>query len=233
MDRSISFMALALVIGLSIGLTSGLLINPGPRIEQVTKTMEVTKTLEVTRTGPTVLLTATATITTAHTLTLTSTETTTIIPETPPLYNQSGVAVCFSEPMNCRTMLETFIYMAEKRVLVAVYSFTDDRLADALIAVHNRGIEVKVLLEAETAGIKGSEYERLKNAGVDVRLDGNPGLMHHKFMVVDDVIVVTGSYNWSRAAEESNDENVVAILSEDVAKLFADEFERMWALSTG
>jgi len=63
---------------------------------------------------------------------------------------------------------------------------------------------------------------------VDARLDGNPYLMHHKFMVIDGKIVVTGSYNWSYGAEERNDENLVVISSPDIAKLYEAEFNRIW-----
>jgi phosphatidylserine/phosphatidylglycerophosphate/cardiolipin synthase-like enzyme len=52
--------------------------------------------------------------------------------------------------------------------------------------------------------------------------------MHHKFMVIDGYIVVTGSYNWSTAAETRNDENIVVMFDRDVAQRFVQEFERVW-----
>jgi phosphatidylserine/phosphatidylglycerophosphate/cardiolipin synthase-like enzyme len=63
---------------------------------------------------------------------------------------------------------------------------------------------------------------------VDVRLDGKPYLTHHKFMVVDGKIVVTGSYNWSYSAEEKNDENLIVVSSPDIARLYEAEFNRVW-----
>jgi phosphatidylserine/phosphatidylglycerophosphate/cardiolipin synthase-like enzyme len=53
--------------------------------------------------------------------------------------------------------------------------------------------------------------------------------MHHKFMIIDGKIVVTGSYNWSYSAEEKNDENLVVILSPNTAKLYETEFNRIWS----
>lgn len=53
-----------------------------------------------------------------------------------------------------------------------------------------------MVIEEENAYSKGSEYRRLLDAGVDVRADGNPSLMHHKVMIIDGEVVVTGSYNW-------------------------------------
>jgi phosphatidylserine/phosphatidylglycerophosphate/cardiolipin synthase-like enzyme len=118
---------------------------------------------------------------------------------------------------------------AEKYVHVAIYSFTLDSLGDALIRARDRGVDVKVVVEREQAEVEGSEYGRLLKAGVDVRLDGNKYLMHHKFMVVDGKIVVTGSYNWSYGAEENNDENMIVVSNPDVARLYEKEFLRVWA----
>ena len=233
MNRSVVLPVVVLLIGIFAGLAAGLVISPRERAAATfTTTVTSVSTHTLTSTASyTVTSTTTATQPTTLTSTRTVTVTTSIVPELPQLYNQSGVAVCFSRPMVCESMLETLINAAQRRILVAVYVFTNDRLANALIAAHNRGVEVRVVLEAESAEMRGSEYQRLKEAGVDIRLDGNPALMHHKFMVIDEHIVVTGSYNWSRAAEEANDENLVAILSEDVAKQFIEEFDRLWSIA--
>jgi phosphatidylserine/phosphatidylglycerophosphate/cardiolipin synthase-like enzyme len=136
--------------------------------------------------------------------------------------------VCFSRADNCSAIIIKLIDSAQRYVHVAVYSFTLDCIRDALIRARDRGVEVKVVMERDQADEKGSEYESLLRAGVDVRLDGNPYLMHHKFMVIDGKIVVTGSYNWSYGAEERNDENLVVISSPDIAKLYEAEFNRIW-----
>ncbi len=138
-------------------------------------------------------------------------------------------AVCFSRTMDCASIIISLIDSAQQSVLVAVFSFTSNPLADALIRAHQRGVEVRVVIEMEQANVRGSEYERLRSAGVAVRLDGNSDLMHHKFMVVDGRVVVTGSYNWSAAAEDRNDENIVVIYGEEIAALYSREFERVWA----
>jgi phosphatidylserine/phosphatidylglycerophosphate/cardiolipin synthase-like enzyme len=140
-------------------------------------------------------------------------------------------AVCFSRAERCDDLLTGLIRGAKDRIYVAIYSFTSDRLAEALIEARRRGVDVRVVMERREANVTGSEYPRLLGAGVDVRLDANPGLMHHKFMVIDGEIVVTGSYNWSAAAEERNDENLVVIRDKGVAGAFEREFERIWSQS--
>jgi phosphatidylserine/phosphatidylglycerophosphate/cardiolipin synthase-like enzyme len=139
--------------------------------------------------------------------------------------------VCFSRAERCDDLLTGLIKGSKDRIYVAIYSFTSDRLAEALIEARRRGVDVRVVMERREANVTGSEYPRLLGAGVDVRLDANPGLMHHKFMVIDGEIVVTGSYNWSAAAEERNDENLVVIRDRAVAGAFEREFERIWSQS--
>jgi cardiolipin hydrolase len=138
-------------------------------------------------------------------------------------------AICFSRVEQCDDVIAHLIGEARKSIYVAIYSFTRDGLARALIDAKNRGVEVKVIMEEENAYGQGSDYRMLKEAGVDIRLDGNPALMHHKFAVIDGELVVTGSYNWSTAAEDRNDENFVVIRDRHVAEAFTQEFNRLWS----
>jgi phosphatidylserine/phosphatidylglycerophosphate/cardiolipin synthase-like enzyme len=177
----------------------------------------VTASFHTSRQYPTE--TVTATVTAYTTVRETVKETVTI----------GGVQrVCFSRVDDCSSIIIKIIDSAEKYVYVAIYSFTLDSLGDALIRARDRGVDVKVVIEREQGEVKGSEYERLLKAGINVRLDGNKYLMHHKFMVVDGKIVVTGSYNWSYSAEENNDENMIVVSNPDVARLYEAEFQRVW-----
>jgi phosphatidylserine/phosphatidylglycerophosphate/cardiolipin synthase-like enzyme len=77
----------------------------------------------------------------------------------------------------------------------------------------------------------GTEFERLRTAGIDVRLDGNPDKMHHKVLLIDREIVITGSYNFSASAENNNDENTLVIHSTPLARRFLAEFQRIFDLA--
>ena len=172
----------------------------------------------------------TTSITTTRQITATTTihethMTTVPIGEAPGIVN----GVCFSRPDRCDALIAELLGSAKHYAYVAVYSFTNDLLADALIELRNRDVDVKVVIEEQQVNVRGSEYMRLKNAGIDIKIDGNPDLMHHKFVVIDDQLVITGSYNWSMAAEDRNDENLVVISGEEVARLFRAEFERVWS----
>lgn len=188
----------------------------------------------ITSTSTTTLITTT---TSTHTLTSTvervATGTATMFSTVTVTATSAGSVsgYCFSASMQCDSMLIQLIRNARGSILVAVYSFTNDRLSAALIEAASRGVSVKVVIESEQASVRGSEYERLKSSGVAVRLDGNPALMHHKFMVIDNEVVVTGSYNWSISAEDRNDENFVVLRDAGLARLFVEEFDRIWSIS--
>ena len=83
------------------------------------------------------------------------------------------------------------------------------------------------MIETSQAGGAGSEFETLTGGGLDVRLDGNPFNMHHKFLIIDRQTVVTGSYNFTFSAEEHNDENLLVIHDREIAGTFGDEFARI------
>jgi phosphatidylserine/phosphatidylglycerophosphate/cardiolipin synthase-like enzyme len=109
------------------------------------------------------------------------------------------------------------------------YSFTDDDLAHAMLERAETGVLVRgVFDESQAKSNLGGEYEHLLEQGVEVRLDGNRRGMHHKVIVIDDRIVVTGSYNFSNNAKTRNDENTLIVNSAEVAALYRQEFERMW-----
>jgi phosphatidylserine/phosphatidylglycerophosphate/cardiolipin synthase-like enzyme len=215
-----------LVMGIAVGFGAGATLGSATVTATKTETSVIYQTV-VQATTSTLTLRETLTETAFRTATATTVVTTTSTATT--TVNIPSVReTCFSRVERCDVLLISLINRANRSVYVAVYSFTRDSLATALISAKERGVEVRVVIERERAYEQGSEYPRLKSAGVDVRLDGNPNSMHHKFMVIDEYIVVTGSYNWSTAAETRNDENIVVILDRDVAQRFVQEFERVW-----
>ena len=133
-----------------------------------------------------------------------------------------------------KRILLGLIDSARETMDIAIYSFTDDDLGRAVVQAHRRGVAVRVIMDTSQRKARGGEYERLVNAGIPVIVEEVSGLMHHKFMVIDGEVVVTGSYNWSRSADDRNFENAVVIRDPEVAEAFEEEFERLWeALSKG
>jgi phosphatidylserine/phosphatidylglycerophosphate/cardiolipin synthase-like enzyme len=82
--------------------------------------------------------------------------------------------------------------------------------------------------ESQIKSNQGTEFDPFIQAGLNIRSDNLPGLMHHKVMIIDESIVVTGSYNFTASAEDRNDENLVIIYSPEIARLYLAEFQRVF-----
>jgi cardiolipin synthase len=105
--------------------------------------------------------------------------------------------------------LQKAIQSATKSLKVAMFTFTLASLADALIAARERGIEVEVVLDADSAKQTSAKIlHKLQRAHVAVSTSNRLGLLHHKMLIIDDAILVTGSANWTKAAFYANDENL-------------------------
>jgi phosphatidylserine/phosphatidylglycerophosphate/cardiolipin synthase-like enzyme len=137
--------------------------------------------------------------------------------------------VYFSPEDGVESQILRLIAEAEESIYFLAYSFTFSTIAEAMIERARSGVTVAGVLErTQFRSNIGSEYLTFTAAGIDVRLDGNPRNMHHKVMIIDEQIVVTGSYNFSSGAELRNDENTIFIHNEDIARLYLGEFERVF-----
>ena len=119
---------------------------------------------------------------------------------------------------------------AEESIYFLAYSFTSNDLGDMVREKDAAGLKVQGVMEEEQVNSnQGTEYDPFKQAELDVRLDGIDGQMHHKVFIIDEKIVVLGSYNFSQSAEQRNDENILIVYNEAIAQEFIKEFERVWA----
>jgi phosphatidylserine/phosphatidylglycerophosphate/cardiolipin synthase-like enzyme len=122
---------------------------------------------------------------------------------------------------------------AQESVYFMAYSFTSDEIAQTLRELWGIGVDVKgVMDDSQVKSNQGAEFDLFNQAGVEVRRDGNPGLMHHKVIIIDRRIVVTGSYNFTASAEDRNDENLLIIYDPQIAELFLAEFQRVFQQAT-
>ena len=134
--------------------------------------------------------------------------------------------VYFSRTDGCAARVRGLAVEAESSIWAAVYSFTDDDIAKELVAAVGRGVEVWVVVEKSQRD--GSVIGTLERGGVEIKVDGNGKAMHHKFAVIDQKVVATGSFNWTINGEHHNDENLVVLHSEELARSFGEEFLRVW-----
>jgi len=137
------------------------------------------------------------------------------------------VEVYFAPEDDVEAHLLRTLASARSSVRFMAFVFTSAPLADALIDLAGRGVTVQGVIESRSLGEPASQHERLRAGGVHVFQDGNPYVMHHKVMIVDDQVVVMGSYNFTASANEQNDENLLIIHDPQVAAAFLAEFGRV------
>ena len=139
--------------------------------------------------------------------------------------------IAFSPGSDCKKLILDTIREATQNLDVCVFTISDDTISDALKAAFDRGIEVRILTDNLKVSDEGSDIEYLYNSGIDIRIDRSENHMHHKFMVADGLVTITGSYNWTRSAEKYNQENVIWINDEQFSSSFLSEFETLWSNS--
>lgn len=124
--------------------------------------------------------------------------------------------------------------LAGERVDVAMYTFTDTELATGLTDAVARGAVVRVCLDAsQTSGTdgQGEVATALASGGADVRLASGAGggILHHKFAIVDERTLLSGSFNWTPTANYQNDENLVVAVDPALAADYTAAFEELWS----
>ncbi len=152
-------------------------------------------------------------------------------PNSQVVIDEVNVETYFSPEDGVEARLVALVNAAEESIYLLTYSLTSDRLAEALLAAQTRGVEVRGVMDRAQAANAGGEFGNLTGNGIYVRLDGEGGRLHHKVLVIDGEIVVTGSYNFSANAEKRNDENVLVIHDAEVASKYLEEFWLLWELT--
>ncbi len=146
--------------------------------------------------------------------------------------SDTPVSVYFGPQDNPITQIIAAVNRAQRSVDFAIFTFTDDALADALIAARARGVSVRGLWDSLAAGNAASDDERICAAGVAVKIENTRGLMHNKMLIIDAEgtapTVVTGSLNWTATGNQANNENTLVIENGPLTLQYAAEFQKMW-----
>ena len=111
---------------------------------------------------------------------------------------------------------------------ICVFTIADDRLTEAILDCHARGVQVRVVSDNDKQHDSGSDLDRLRARGVQVRVDDAPSHMHHKFALFDGRVLANGSFNWTRSATRDNDENLVVSDDANLVRVFGLQFGKLW-----
>lgn len=143
---------------------------------------------------------------------------------TPPTSVPQGVQVYFSPHGGATEAVVNALEHATNSVLVQAYSFTSEPIAKALVEAHRRGVKVEAILDASQKTEKYSEADFLQHNEIATLIDAQHAIAHNKIIIVDDYLVLTGSFNFTKAAEEKNAENLLVINDPSIAKQYLDNW---------
>lgn len=130
------------------------------------------------------------------------------------------IEVRFSPGGNCTNFVIENLAKAQKTILVQAYYLTSKNIADALIEAHQRGVEVNLLVDRSQVTSGRSQVRHIREQGIAVAIDQVPGIAHNKVIIIDDQYVLTGSFNWTQAAETRNAENLLLIKDAKINSIY-------------
>jgi Phosphatidylserine/phosphatidylglycerophosphate/cardiolipin synthases and related enzymes len=146
--------------------------------------------------------------------------------------NGTPIQIYFSPEDHVLDHMIPVVSSATKSIHFMAFSFTDYPLAKAMLDRASAGVDVSGVFEKVGSETDSSELHTFFCAKVPARQDGNPKFLHDKVIIVDNRLVISGSFNFSTNATESNDENVMIIDNPQIANLYTQEFQRVWAIAT-
>lgn len=117
---------------------------------------------------------------------------------------------------------------ANNYIYIPTFVLTEKRVTEELIRAKQRGVDVKIIIDALNASIKHSKHNELRQGGLLVKTENYAGKMHSKSMIIDDKYTVIGSMNFSNSGENKNDENLILIEDEEIAKFYKVFFLYQW-----
>jgi phosphatidylserine/phosphatidylglycerophosphate/cardiolipin synthase-like enzyme len=138
------------------------------------------------------------------------------------------LAVYFSPNGGCTQAIIRELDKAMSSVLVQAYSFTSAPIAKALLSAHKRGVKVQVIFDKSQRTQKYSSADFLANQGIPTRIDATHAIAHNKVMIIDGETVITGSFNFTKGAEEKNAENLLVIRDKALAGRYIANWKVHW-----
>jgi phosphatidylserine/phosphatidylglycerophosphate/cardiolipin synthase-like enzyme len=139
--------------------------------------------------------------------------------------NNTPIRVCFSPHGRCTEAIVRELDNARSEILMEAYSFTSKDIAAAILNAHKRGVHVEIILDKSNRSAKYSSGDFTSHMGITTYINAAYAIAHNKIMIIDREIVITGSFNFTKAAEEKNAENLLILRNKDLAGLYLGNWD--------
>ncbi len=134
----------------------------------------------------------------------------------------------FPNPSNEQRVVNMF-RTCKKTLDIAIFTFTRDSIAQAILDAHQRGLKVRCIGDDGNSKVKGSDVRLLASVGIPCKTDNNTRFhMHNKMAIIDNSVVITGSFNWTNQAINKNQDNILFIEDKNIANQYTDYFNKIW-----
>jgi phosphatidylserine/phosphatidylglycerophosphate/cardiolipin synthase-like enzyme len=140
--------------------------------------------------------------------------------------NNTPAQVYFSPHGGATEAVVREISKAKYEILVQAYSFTSRDIAKALVGAHKRGVHTEIILDKSNRTQKYSAADFTRNMGIPTYIDAQHAIAHNKIMIIDKETVITGSFNFTKAAEGKNAENLLILKNKELAKIYIDNWNK-------
>ena len=147
-------------------------------------------------------------------------------------YIKKNIQIYFSPKDRFENIILDLLEKAKTKIHFLAFSFTSKPIAKMLIKKHKEGLEIRgVFDKSQNRAQKSSTYKELKEKNINVLIDGGGGKLHSKVFIIDDSIVITGSYNFSASANKKNNENSIVIHNKNIAIKYEKEFQKIFKIA--
>ena len=134
----------------------------------------------------------------------------------------------FPNPSNEQRVVNMF-RTCKKTLDIAIFTFTRDSIAQAILEAHQRGLKIRCIGDDGNSKVKGSDVRLLASVGIPCKTDNNFRFhMHNKMAIIDNSVVITGSFNWTNQAINKNQDNILFIEDKDIANQYTEYFNKIW-----
>jgi phosphatidylserine/phosphatidylglycerophosphate/cardiolipin synthase-like enzyme len=144
---------------------------------------------------------------------------------------KTPITVLFAPEDNVISHIFPYVQNAQSSIRFMAFAYTQEQLGQAMLERFKKGIEVLGVFESTGSEDEYSQLTPLYCAKAPMRQDGNPNFLHHKVIIIDEQIVITGSFNFTENADTGNNENVIIINNAEIAKHYTEEFQRVWEIA--
>ncbi|UTW66470.1 DUF1669 domain-containing protein [bacterium SCSIO 12643] len=136
--------------------------------------------------------------------------------------------VYFSPGSECKNAIIHHIQQARSNLKICLFTISDNDISSEIVDAHLRGINVQIITDDQKMYDMGSDIRLFRKRNIPIKVDCHYGHMHHKFCIIDNEHVITGSYNWTKSAEDRNYENIIINTELNIIKAFENEFNELW-----